>query len=85
MNQLCISIAADACGAGACDFIFDCLPLWALHFALQVIPQRTLSLEADTEAQAKVLWCLRTLHFRDAALEAALAQIIPNVHELLEG
>jgi hypothetical protein len=51
----------------------------------QVLPKRTLSLEADTEAQAKVLWCLRTLRFRDAQLEAALAEIIPNVQELLEG
>jgi hypothetical protein len=52
---------------------------------MQVLPQRTLSLEADTEAQAKVLWCLRMFNFRDAQLEAALAEIIPNVHELLEG
>lgn len=37
------------------------------------------------EAQAKVLWGLRSLGYRDAELEAALAEIIPNVQELLEG
>jgi hypothetical protein len=51
----------------------------------QVLPQRSLSLEADIEAQAKVLWCLRSLRFRDAQLEAALAEFIPNIQELLEG
>jgi hypothetical protein len=50
-----------------------------------VLPQRSLSLEADVEAQAKVLWSMRTLNFRDTALEEALAQIIPNVQELLDG
>lgn len=35
-------------------------------------------LAADAEAQAKVVWALRELGFRDAALEAALAAAAPD-------
>lgn len=50
----------------------------------QVLPMRSMNLEQDTEAQAKVLWCLKTLNYRNEALEAQLAEIIPTVRELLD-
>lgn len=51
----------------------------------QVLPLRTLSLEQDTEAQAKVVWCLKTFDYRDSQLEAVLEEVIPTVKQLLDG
>ena len=56
-----------------------------LQAAASVLPLRSAPLAADTVAQAKVLWAVKTLQFREEAMEKALEEAIPNLQELLNG
>jgi Holliday junction resolvasome RuvABC DNA-binding subunit len=52
---------------------------------LLALPSRLPRLAADTEAQAKVLWALKALGYRNAELEEALARAAPDAAVLLGG
>lgn len=49
----------------------------------QVLPMRLAALEADTDAQAKIIWTMKVLAWRDPGLEQVLGGLIPNLGELL--
>jgi hypothetical protein len=44
---------------------------------------RLAALEADTDAQAKIIWTMKELEWRDDGLERVLGGLIPNLAELL--
>lgn len=44
---------------------------------------RLAALEADTDAQAKIIWTMKVLAWRDPDLEQVLGGLIPNLAELL--
>jgi hypothetical protein len=44
---------------------------------------RISSLEVDTDVQAKVIWTMKQLGWRDEGLEKILSGLIPNLSELL--
>jgi hypothetical protein len=50
---------------------------------LQVLPLRLVQLELDTDAQAKIIWTMKQLEWRDQNLERVLGGLIPNLAELL--
>jgi hypothetical protein len=50
---------------------------------VQVLPLRLLPLEQDTDAQAKIIWIMKQLEWRDELLERVLGSFIPNLSELL--
>lgn len=48
------------------------------------MPGMVAKLQGDLPSQAKLLWALQELQFRNAQLEAALQQVVPhNVQDLL--
>jgi hypothetical protein len=44
---------------------------------------RMVPLEQDTDSQAKIIWTMKMLNWRDAELERMLSTLIPNLAELL--
>lgn len=52
-------------------------------YCLQVLSMRISSLEVDTDAQAKIIWMMKQLGWRDEGLEKILGGLIPNLSELL--
>lgn len=58
------------------------LVFWCL-LCVQVLPMRLPALEADTDAQAKIIWTMKVLAWRDPGLERVLGGLIPNLGDLL--
>lgn len=52
-------------------------------WCLQVLSMRISSLEVDTDVQAKIIWTMKQLGWRDEGLEKILSGLIPNLSELL--
>lgn len=52
---------------------------------MQVLADRIAVLEHDHEAQAKVIWSMRTLAWRHAGLQDKLVTVVPNLDQLLDG
>jgi hypothetical protein len=50
---------------------------------VQMLVLRMVPLEQDTHSQAKIIWTMKTLNWRDAELERMLSTLIPNLAELL--
>lgn len=51
---------------------------------VQVLPLRLTQLQQDTESQAKVIWSMKQLNWRDGDLERHLGSIIPGLTDLLD-
>lgn len=48
-----------------------------------MLPLRLVQLEQDTDAQAKIIWTMKQLEWRDENMERVLGGLIPNLGELL--